>query len=703
MITKTKGRGFGYANAILRMEHRPQHLPYSREKLIEILDLFEAHGVDAWWYSIAVIPSLVAFPSKVLPYSEHGVPVEEYRWLTAESHRRGIAIYSHYCMLAAPLLLQEHPEWGAVYLEEDTHSTRVPCLNSPYGKLLKHFAVEVVNDLGFDGLWLDCTGLDGHNGQMRWMCGCNQCRALFHAETGRKMPLIVDFTNLDFRHYVAWRQQSYMRYWQSLTDYVHQNNPSALLVFNVMNRLNGGNERAIPLLEQDIDALLASEVGWRLNQTLLQIKYLRAMMNRRFPPESWQGFSDGTALSSPGRPDPDAAGLKLFALACATAGGYASFGMGGGENSWTLRALAQSLKPVHPFIGGEPVRAVGLVLSDATLAFAHRADDPALAIQQPNFWRGSIPAWRAVHGAHNLLNSLHIPSEIVLENQFRPEVLDQYALVLLSDIQCLSNEQAQALKAYVERGGVLLATAATGTRDELGTKRKRGVLDDLFGITWQAETPSHLVLKGMKSILPDKDLPGEFMISGAGRVFGVDEGVTRQIEADVIYPQFRRTPTGDLPADPPEIISGVAIVERAHGRGKVIYIAQNFGYVYAQTPNPRTRAVIAALINPYITLPYKIDAPWNVAVSAWWQADNLVFHVLNQPALMLMLDDHNEPAHPDEITPTGPVILRLNSDYRIRYITQDGETPHIAQNSGSLTVTFPYLSMHAVIVCEPTS
>ena len=57
-----------------------------------------------------------------------------------------------------------------------------------------------------------------------------------------------------------------------------------------------------------------------------------------------------------------------------------------------------------------------------------------------------------------------------------------YKLLLLPTTMCLSDEQADAIKAFARQGGVVVANYATGARDEHGKARGKNPLDEFFGI-----------------------------------------------------------------------------------------------------------------------------------------------------------------------------------------------------------------------------
>ena len=71
---------------------------------------------------------------------------------------------------------------------------------------------------------------------------------------------------------------------------------------------------------------------------------------------------------------------------------------------------------------------------------------------------------------------------MVHEAFLTPDRLDRYALVILANAAALSDAQCAALRAYVERGGGLLATFESSRYDEEGRQRPDFGLADLFGV-----------------------------------------------------------------------------------------------------------------------------------------------------------------------------------------------------------------------------
>lgn len=696
--------GHGYNDCVLRVEHRPLKEPHSKDELIEILDTLKDAGVDAWWHSVSAKGSYPLFPSKVLPYKKD-VAVDYYPWLVEEAHKRDIVLMSWEYLNTAPLLMEEHPDWRVEYFkgpetvkEEKERHNHFACFNSPYGDLLKDFCVEVVNDIGFDGIWFDGCYLWGPaDDGFRWTCCCERCAKKFKDETGMNIPEKVDWENPIFPAFLNWRYDFFMNYWNELSDCVRSKNKTALIAFNFFNRHYRGATSANKLARHKMDALIAGEGTVKTVQ--MQIKTLRAVSDN-YPAEVWTSLHDGVKLSYPSRPNPEPESLVFYAQAAATAGGYASYGLGPvpGDCAGTLKNMAEALRPLKGNVGGKPVKMCGLLFSGMTKDFAH-----GVVAGESHFASKYKPAVDNVYGAGFMLDALHWPYEIILDNQL--DELGDYQIVILPDVQCMTDDAFESLRKYVGNGGTLVALGECGVKTPDGKIRGSGVLDNLFGIKKRYDNWDYCILEPVQENLKTDGLPGAYMISGKARLLEVEDDVQiisrAQVDERIGKVAFHDKLTAGGEAERSEKISsvcdhGIAICEKRTGKGRAIYIAPAIGMDYSQNPNRRSREAFKRVIGK-IDLPYKVDAPANVAVSAWEKDGRLIFHILNQPSSMLRMEGFGLALNPEDIAPTGPVEISL----RKVFDKAESPYPHLAfdfEKSGKGSrIKIPILKQHAIV------
>ena len=108
--------------------------------------------------------------------------------------------------------------------------------------------------------------------------------------------------------------------------------------------------------------------------------------------------------------------------------------------------------------------------------------------QTATFHPGAAAGDRAgdhVLGMYHALVEARVPFELVHEALLTPDRLDQFKLLILADAAALSDAQCAAIRAYVDRGGSVLATFASSLYDERGRQRRADFgLADVFGVSF---------------------------------------------------------------------------------------------------------------------------------------------------------------------------------------------------------------------------
>lgn len=725
---RPKEDGFGYAVTPFRVEHRPTYGPHTREELTEMLDILQENGVKAWWYAVSSKGSYPLFKSNYLPYRDDAV--DYFPWLVEEAHSRGIALFSWEYLSTAPLVGAQHPEWRWRFFdwegpgnERDKHYV---CYNSPYGELMKEFTLEVVKDLGIDGVWFDGSFLLGNGATGQYACCCDYCAEKYRKETGRSIPETIDFRDTAFCEFIEWRYHDHTEYWRRLSSYVREHCPEAIVVYNYFNRINKGTVSGSPLRRMAGDApegpdssvrppmegMITAERGKWPQQVPLMIKTLNAI-NDNYPVEVWAPATDCVTHNGP---IANPINLIFHGETCATFGGYGSYGFGGGtmkEYAPVLKALSTALDPVAPWVGGQKERLIGLVLSGTTKDYAFISADGKS--------NDSTPVWQSVHGMHGILNALHLPSDVLLDNMLNRSFLDQYEAVVLPGVECIDGAAVNALTEYVENGGTLLAMGDTGMRTQFGQPRETGALDELFGIEWRDENPVCANLRIHPNFLDDAFAPGieklhnvlDFEHTAEDRVRVCGEGRLVQSDIAEVLAEGSYIPGGGtkrfgakglIPPDASRAISGAAIISRRIGKGFAAYVAPDLARSYARFgPSRLSREIVARLLLHRISPPFSTDAPANVSVTCWQQERRLAFHLLNVPSSLLLFPGGGNPAFPtlpEDFIPTGPISIEVEGSWSKAYSPLNAKRVSYAKNDGRLQVSLNRLDRHDVVVVE---
>lgn len=173
-----------------------------------------------------------------------------------------------------------------------------------------------------------------------------------------------------------------------------------------------------------------------------------------------------------------------------------------------------------------------------------------------------------------------------------PGKLGKYAVIILPQITCLSDQAAKAILRYVDEGGGLVILGDLGPCDEYGTARTSSLLWETFGIkiTAKVEAPRGLCLNLEHPSLQERETFDEL---GAARYRG---------GAVIPVTVLNRCLNADLPEDV-EILARyengegacegrTAIAALSHGRGRVVWMG---GFPSRNAVNPRSSLTVKNL------------------------------------------------------------------------------------------------------------
>jgi hypothetical protein len=179
------------------------------------------------------------------------------REVTQLCHRRGIRYVPYYwAQREAQALGQMHPDWRC--RNSAGKPTAYYCVNTPYRDLVRNRIVELVKDIGADGVFFDMFNARKDE------CYCDACREKFRALAGQDPPVKEDFDSLVWQQ---WANFKYRTIEEALLDFnraIKAANPEAALLINTWNAWVYGsvhNARNSIRVVECVDGLL-EETGW---------------------------------------------------------------------------------------------------------------------------------------------------------------------------------------------------------------------------------------------------------------------------------------------------------------------------------------------------------------------------------------------------------------------------------------------------------
>jgi hypothetical protein len=395
---------------------------------------------------------------------------------------------------------------------------------------------------------------------------------------------------------------------------------------------------------------------------------------------------------------------------------------------WMLEGIAGGLSPWWHFVGAhqedrrqfrtpvpvyawheanrellfdrEPVASVGIAWSQRSIDFHGR--DSAEEI--------SVLPYRGIVHALTRARIPYLPIAI-------DDVADapaQLRTLVLPNVGALSDPQCEAIRAFVRRGGGLVATGETSLYDHWGDRREDFALGALFGVRhsggshgsassaragWDAwERHSYLRLESPRHEILD-GLDETEIVPFGGRLEITERAAEAQtlltfVPPFPIYPPetaWMRTERTDVPA---------CTVHMTPSGARIVYLAADLDRCLARDNLPDHAHLLANAVRWSANgpLPLEVRGPGLLDCQVYRQPGRLIVHVVN----LTSAEAWRLPAH--ETVPVGPLEVRavLPEDVTGRRIVErvTGLTLEGTSDRGAVRFVLPSVAEHSFVVIE---
>lgn len=589
-----------------------------------------------------------------------------------------------------------HPDWIAV--EADGKKRRhwaspelwVTCALGPYNfEFMTEVTKEIVSLYKVDGVFSNRWSGSG-------MCYCEHCRANFQKASGMELPRTNDPRDPARRAYIRWRELRLFDLWHLWDAEIRKINPAACYIPN-----SGGGasadldmktigERA-PILFADRQARSGLAAPWANGKNG---KEYRSTMGRKpiggifsvgvEEPYRWKDSVQNGAEIRLWALDGIANGLRPW---------FTKFSGTLHDRRWlpVIEDLYGWLYRNERYLRNEaPLARVGLVYS-----------------QQTYRYYGGTQARQKVEdhslGYYQALIEARIPFEMVHDQLLDADRLAALKVLVLPNIAALSDRQCEQLRAFVARGGGVVATYETSLYDEQGARRSDFGLADLFGASFDGavdarmqnsylrlESPRHPILAGLED--------AERIINGVSRVHTrttaayPNQPITLipsypDLPMEEVYPRVART-------DIPEVFA------RESGKGRVVYFPWDIDRTFWEVLSPDhgkllRNAVDWAANEPR---PVTVTGPGVLDVTVWRQKGSMTVHLVNLTNPMMM----KGPIREFIPTPPQKVSIRLPEGARARkaQLLVSGGATRTREANGAIELTIPSVLDHEVVAID---
>ena len=500
----------------------------------------------------------------------------------------------------------EHPDWftvdreGRPYRAEDLY---IACVNSPYyDEFLADVLREIIERSHPDGItdnsW---SGLERAR-----ICHCVNCARIFRDTTGRALPTQANWDDPAYREWITWSYARRVRNWELNNRITRDAGGPACLWIG----MNSGDVVAQSTRFRDykaicerteimmLDSQFRGTSGFQSNAEMG--KLIHGLMGwDSLIPESTAMYQAGRPVFRvASKPEPE---VRMWAVE-----GFAGtiqpwwHHIGAVHDDRRQYRSAESLFRWHEenqefLVERRPVADVGVVWSQENVDFYGR-DAAEERVTFPRL------------GVREALIGARIPSIPVHADHIARDA-DGLAVLILPNIGALSDAQCAAIRAFVERGGGVVATGETSRYDDRGDARPDFALAEIFGVegpgvhhgsagaaepgwdSWAQHsylriTNRHAVFDGFE----DTDL---LPFGGRLEVVRARPGVTVPltfVPPFPIYPpekSWMRQPTSALPA---------LTLNETRGGGRVAYLAADLDRCFGRDYLPDHGRLLANLV-----------------------------------------------------------------------------------------------------------
>jgi hypothetical protein len=325
-----------------------------------------------------------------------------------------------------------------------------------------------------------------------------------------------------------------------------------------------------------------------------------------------------------------------------------------------------------------------------------------LVYSQQTAWFYGGPRARAAVEDHALgwyqaLIEARIPFEMVHDRLLDAEHVGQFRTLILPNIAALSDEQCRQLRAFVERGGGLVATYETSLYDEWGARRQDFGLADLFGVSFRSKVAGPMRNAYLRLEEDPRTGKRHPLLDGLDQASRLIHGTARlelaprrafphppltlipsypDLPMEMVYPRVART-----------VIPEVYVSEL--GAGRVVYfpwdIDRVFWEVLAMEHGLLLRNAVRWATNE--DPPVNVEGAGVLDVTVWRQERSMTVHLVNLTNPMMMKGPFRE------LYPVGEqrVVVRLQAGRRARRVQllRAGRELAVRQDNERLSAIVP--------------
>lgn len=514
------------------------------------------------------------------------------------AHSEGLALVGRYDMSKATRLGYEaHPDWFVHNAKGEAleyNGTYQACVN---GGWYQDYALEIISEsLGkydVDGVFFNMFGYTNftYSGHYFGTCACDNCRRRFHDMYGKPLPLKEDFSDPSYADYLEFKDRTSLELRSKVYRHIKKTAPKVAMTGHRgdSDLIRMETQRAVDRPQPEWPYQAGEQARW--GQAYGQGKTVSST-SANFIDFAWRFVSETGPYQ------------LVRAAQQLGSGATLDFYLLGVMDQDDKSAFADTSKLFHwhkanerHYAGLEPASKVALYHSHSVVP-GHGAGGYARRPASGHLAEASF------RGAYRALVEARIPFDLVVDEIITgrdgDKILARYDALVLPNVTCMSDAEAKVIDAWVEAGGVLLATAETGLYDHKGAMREKPALLSLP----IADRP--MPRRNMKGAY-FRVAPGELPIGDDVKLLMLDHSYYVTQAKDGVETVLKLLPPQrfgppelcfpDYESDMPGAIIG------SHGKGKAIYVPWHAEALYYRDSLPHTRTFLVDLVARHVAPP----------------------------------------------------------------------------------------------------
>lgn len=388
--------------------------------------------------------------------------------------KEGIVPIAYYTSIYHNHSAKTHPAWRVTNANGEQHDGRYwwSCPNNDDYVTFTLAQIGEVISYDVDSIFNDMTFWPG-------VCVCPNCRAKYLKETGREIPLKIDWRGREWIDFQRFRERSMAAFTQKVTDFI-KSKKDITVTHQTSTIMHGWVQSYTLGIAAACDYTSGDFYGGKY-QHILGAKALAAIstnMPYEFMTSRCVNLRDHTSMKSEAELTAEAA------VTLANAGAY--FFIDAINPDGTLEkdvyerlgAVSKKLAPFKEIVK----RHAPDIVADKALYYSPTAYiDENADTQIMSATPCGNPAVEEISGTSVFLTRAHIPF-CVISNKTKK--LDGINAIVMNNIMYTTKEENDRIRKFVKDGGTLIATGMTSLYEPDGASTGNFGLADVFGVSF---------------------------------------------------------------------------------------------------------------------------------------------------------------------------------------------------------------------------